>query len=87
MDALAHAIGGERTLNEHLRQRLRHGTWLTASLPAILDDLARSVPSPGTHQSRVDRETAKAWRARLIGVGYAGNSVKRARVCVPGSTS
>jgi len=87
MGALAHAIGGERALNEHLRQRLRNGTWFTASLPAILDDFARSVRNPGTHQSRVDRETAKAWRARLIGVGCAGDLVELARVCVRDSTS
>ena len=78
---LARAIGGERELNQHLTRSLENGSWYSAQLPPILDELARAR-NPGAHAVRVPRETAQRWRERLVGVGCQGVLVDLAR-CRP----
>ena len=76
---LARAIGGDRELSQALAQKLENGAWFTASLPAVLDDLA-SVRNPAAHQGRVDRDTASRWRNQVLGVGAKGHLVELAAV-------
>jgi len=73
------AVGGERTLNRALGQRLEHGGWFAGSLPAIVDDLL-SVRNPGVHEARVDRETATRLRNQFVGIGCQGTFAELARV-------
>lgn len=75
---MAHAIGGERQLNDGLLGALVNGQWFTGQLPAILDDF-RSVRNPGAHAAVIDRATAKIWRERIVGVGCSGLLVELAR--------
>ncbi len=75
----ARVVGGERSLNAALTQRLEHGAWFTGSLPAIVDDL-RTVRNPGTHAERIEREVATRWRDRLVGVGAQGILAELAHV-------
>ena len=75
---LAHAIGGERQLNDGLLGVLVNGQWFTGQMPAILDDF-RSVRNPGAHAAVIDRATARVWRERIVGVGCAGILVELAR--------
>ena len=78
---LAHAIGGERLLNDGLLGALVNGQWFTGQMPAILDDF-RSVRNSGAHAAVIDRATAKLWRERIVGVGCAGLLVDLARTRV-----
>jgi hypothetical protein len=76
---LARVIGRERDLNAALTRVLINGAWFTGQLPAILDAF-REVRNEGTHERRVDRETATRWRNQLIGVGCAGEFAELAKV-------
>jgi hypothetical protein len=77
---LARAIGGERELNAGLRAVLDHGAWFTGQFPVILDDFVTTARNPGTHATRIDRETATRWRSRMVGVGCEGVLVELAKV-------
>jgi hypothetical protein len=79
---LARAIGSERELNAALLRSLNNGRWFTETFPIMAEDFVRSVRNPGMHSTRIDRETARQWRARLIGVGCVGELVELARVKV-----
>jgi hypothetical protein len=68
---LAHAIGGERALNDHLTRSLENGPWFAGQLPAVLDALARDR-NPGSHGTRIPRDTARRWREQIVGVGWEG---------------
>ena len=76
---LARAIGGEQTLNRQLKRALRDGEWFTASLPAVLVDLA-DVRNPAAHTERVPRDRATELRDRMVGVGCEGVLVRLAGV-------
>lgn len=76
---LAHAIGGDRELNQALAKALENGAWFTGSLPAILDSL-REVRNPAAHEGRIDRDTAQLCRNQLLGVGSKGHLVELATV-------
>ncbi len=75
---LARAVGGERELNAALTRVLHNGAWFAGQLPSILEDFVTSVRNPGAHTERIDRETARRWRERLIGVGCKGDLVELA---------
>jgi len=68
---LAHAIGGEKALNDHLARTLENGGWFAGQLPAILDALA-GERNPGSHATRIPRDTARRWREQIVGVGCEG---------------
>jgi len=80
---LAHAIGGERALNDYLTRSLEHGAWFAGQLPAILDALAQER-NPGSHATRIPRDTARKWREQIIGVGCEGVLPALARCRVKG---
>jgi len=66
---IAHALGGERALGEHLRAVLEHGAWFTNEFAAFADGFAQ-VRNPSAHGSSVvPRETVVHWRDQLLGVG------------------
>ncbi|HWO87546.1 MAG TPA: hypothetical protein VNL98_00190, partial [Gemmatimonadales bacterium] len=71
-------IGEEREINRYLRRRLVNGEWFTASLPAVLSELA-GLRNPAAHRRRVRREEATAWRNQLLGVGCMGHLVQLGR--------
>jgi hypothetical protein len=75
----ARVVGGDRTVNRSLTERLANGGWFVGSLPAIIDDLLR-VRNPGVHEQRIDRETATRIRNQLVGVGMQGTFLELARV-------
>ncbi len=75
---LAHAIGGERLLNEGLAANLVNGAWFTGQMPAILDDF-RQTRNDGAHALAIDRMTAKRWRDAIVGIGCAGILVELAK--------
>jgi len=61
------------------RQFSSGGEWFTASLHAILKELA-DVRNPAAHSSSLDRETVHRLRNRYLGVGCEGDFVKLAKV-------
>lgn len=75
---LARAIGGERELNEALASAMHNGRWLSQEMPPMLSALA-DVRNPAAHSAVIDRETAKSWRDRIVGIGCAGLLVELAR--------
>ena len=72
------AIGSDKALNAALAGALRNGNWFTSAFPAVISAF-REVRNPGTHASAVDREAARQWRERLVGVGCVGELVELAR--------
>jgi hypothetical protein len=80
---LAHAIGGERALNEYLARSIENGAWFAGQLPAILDALAADR-NPGSHADRIPRDTARRWREQIVGVGCEGVLASLARCRVRG---
>jgi hypothetical protein len=81
LGALVRAIGQDEMINRALKSRLSAGgQWFTASLPAILDDLA-AHRNPAAHTGRMDRAAAVELRNRLMGVGAFGvfNELGRVR--------
>jgi hypothetical protein len=81
LGTLAHLIGHTAELNRQLKRLLAApgGEWFTASLPAILKDLA-DVRNRAAHASMLDRETVRVLRDRFLGVGCEGEFVKLAKV-------
>ena len=75
----ARVVGGERTLNTALIQRLDHGAWFTMNFPAIVEEIRR-IRNPGAHEERVDRETATRLRNQLVGIGCTGTFNELAKV-------
>jgi hypothetical protein len=80
---LAHAIGGEKALNDYLARTLEQGAWFAGQLPAILDALATDR-NPGAHVARITRDMARRWRERIVGVGCEGILAALARSRVRG---
>lgn len=76
---LAHAIGGERALNQTLTDSLQSGGWFAGQLPPILDQF-REVRNPAAHSGQTNRATAREWRNRILGVGGEGLLVQMAKV-------
>jgi len=76
---LARVLGDSQAVNERCRRKLKSGDWFSASVPPILDALAK-LRNPGSHSARVDREAAGQWRRQLMGVGCEGEFVRLARV-------
>lgn len=72
------AIGSDKALNAALAGALRNGNWFTSAFPAVISAV-RDVRNPGTHASAVDRDVARQWRDRLVGVGCVGELVELAR--------
>lgn len=73
-------LGGMDDLNAMLkRQFVSGGEWFTASLHAILGELAHAR-NPAAHSSSVDRETVRRLRNRYLGIGCEGDFVKLAKV-------
>lgn len=78
---LGRITGGERAVNEALGRRVTPAKWVTASLPAVLEELAR-VRNPAAHGGRVGREEAGRVRDWRVGVGCVGELVELARLRV-----
>jgi hypothetical protein len=79
---LVRIIGESREINQALKRSIsREGEWFTASLPAILRELA-VVRNPAAHSERVDRETVRKQRNRFLGIGCEGDLVRLAKVRV-----
>ena len=72
------AIGGDKSLNSALAGALRNGSWFAGTFPIVIGAF-RAVRNPGTHAASIDRETARQWRERLVGVGCVGEFVELAR--------
>ena len=80
LGTLAIILGGMDELNAALkRQFLSGGEWFTASLHAILKELA-DIRNPAAHYSAVNRETVRRLRNNYLGVGCEGDFVKLAKV-------
>ncbi len=80
LGALAKLLGGNEELNSLLkRQFASGGEWFTASLPAIIKELAEHR-NPAAHSSAIGRETVRALRNQYLGVGCEGEFVKLAKV-------
>lgn len=79
---LVRIIGESREINQALKRSIaREGEWFTASLPAILNELAR-VRNPAAHSERIDRESVRKQRNRFLGIGCEGDLVRLAKVRV-----
>lgn len=77
---LALIIGENEDLNHRLkRQFVSGGEFFTASLPAILKELAE-VRNSAAHSASLDGETVRTLRNRFLGVGCEGDFVKMAKV-------
>lgn len=79
---LEHAIGDDRARNAWLRQRLGHGEWFAASLPAVLGEL-REARNNAAHGTPANRAHVTRLRAHLMGVGCKGVLLDLAQVRVP----
>lgn len=80
LGTLAKMIGEEEHLNQQLKRKFTTGgEFFTASLPAILKELAE-VRNAAAHSASLDREAVRNLRNRFIGVGCEGDLVKLARV-------
>jgi len=80
---LARVISGDRDRFDALTKLLSNGSWFTAQLPPILEEL-RDVRNPAAHESRVGRDEATKWRNRILGVGLQGMIVDLARTTLKG---
>ena len=79
---LVRIIGESREINQALKRSIaREGEWFTASLPAILNELAR-VRNPAAHSERIDRESVRKQRNQFLGIGCEGDLVRLAKVRV-----
>lgn len=79
---LVRIIGDTKEINQALKRVIaQQGEWFTASLPAILRDLA-DIRNPAAHSDRVDREEARKRRNRFLGIGCEGDLVRLAKVRV-----
>jgi hypothetical protein len=80
LGTLALIIEGMDTINSHLkRQSSSAGEWFTASLPAILKDLA-DIRNRAAHSSALDRDTVQTLRNHYLGLGCEGDFIKLAKV-------
>ncbi|HEX6573505.1 MAG TPA: hypothetical protein VF042_00925 [Gemmatimonadaceae bacterium] len=80
LGTLALILGEMDVVNGLLkRQFASGGEWFTASLPAIIKELA-DVRNRAAHSSSLDRETVRTLRNRYLGVGCEGDFVKLAKV-------
>ncbi|HKY97811.1 MAG TPA: hypothetical protein VJL35_08130, partial [Gemmatimonadaceae bacterium] len=83
LGTLALILGEMNTVNMLLkRQFASGGEWFTASLPAILKDLA-AARNPAAHSSSLDRETVRTLRNHYLGIGCEGDFIKLAKVRGP----
>ncbi len=79
---LVRVIGETREINQALKRAItKEAEWFTASLPAILRDLA-NIRNPAAHSERIDREQARKRRNRFLGIGCEGDLVRLAKVRV-----
>ena len=62
-----------------LNDRLREGQWFGSTLGMVLRDFT-TLRNSVTHESRLPREAALAWRNRLLGIGCDGVFARLARV-------
>lgn len=80
---LANIIADCKEINDalkmHIAPPMTH--WFTASLPAILRDLA-NIRNPAAHSTQMDRESVHSHRNRYLGVGCEGELVRLAKVRV-----
>ena len=76
---LIRAIKGEAQMQAFLNNGVHEGRWFTGQLPYALDAF-REVRNKGTHEGRIDRESAIQWRDQLLGVGCEGALARLARV-------
>ena len=77
---LADIIARNEDLNVRLKRQLSSGAeFFTASLPAILNELA-DIRNPAAHSASVDRQVVRTLRNRFLGVGCEGDFVKLAKV-------
>jgi hypothetical protein len=80
LGTLAVILGKMDDLNSVLKKQfVSGGEWFTASLHAILKELA-DARNPAAHSSAMDRETVRRLRNRYLGVGCEGDFVKLAKV-------
>ncbi len=80
LGVLAILLGENGELNALLKRQFKSGgEWFTASLHAILKELA-DVRNRAAHSSAIDRETVRRMRNRYLGVGCEGDLVKLAKV-------
>ncbi len=80
LGTLALILGKMDELNTLLkRQFASGGEWFTASLHAILKELAEAR-NPAAHSASLDRETVRRFRNRYLGIGCEGDFVKLAKV-------
>ncbi|MEO7502811.1 MAG: hypothetical protein ABIW94_09250, partial [Gemmatimonadaceae bacterium] len=80
---LAIIIGEKEGINRCLKANLAKpgAEWFTASLPAILKQLA-VVRNPAAHSTSLDRESVHTQRNQFLGVGCEGELVRLAKVKV-----
>lgn len=64
----ARVIANEREVAQALGRQRPYGLWLSSGLAPVLEDF-RPVRNCAAHQERIDRQTATAWRNRILGVG------------------
>jgi hypothetical protein len=76
---LDRAIGDDKARFDWFARNLENGSWFTASLPPILNEL-RGVRNPASHGNPVARERIEQLRASLIGVGCKGTLIELAEV-------
>lgn len=80
LGTLALILGEMDTVNAQLkRQFMSGGEWFTASLPAILKDLA-NARNPAAHSAATDRDTVRTLRNHYLGIGCEGDFVKLSKV-------
>jgi hypothetical protein len=77
---LAHILGGERVLGDHLCRVLIDGAWFSGELPVILDGFTKEARNPAAHGAPLARSIIQRWRDRLLGVGCEGVVTRLARV-------
>lgn len=67
-----------------LNERLREGAWMSSTVGLIVRDFT-TFRNAATHEARVARHDAIAWRNRLLGVGCDGLLVHLTRVELKGT--
>jgi hypothetical protein len=77
---LVHVLtDGNQPRAKLLTERLRDGAWLSSTAGLIVRDFV-ALRNAATHEARVSRHDAIAWRNRLLGIGCDGLLVHLARV-------
>ena len=79
LNELSVFIGGDQERVGLLKQKLKEGDWFTSQLPPILKTLA-GIRGAAAHEQDIDRDTVRAHRAQLCGIGQPGVFPQLARV-------